>query len=65
MSESLAMVQQQVLGFQNGQISIDDMWDRIDAGLAKIRKRRAEDPDPYEDDKTDRRTTPPNQESTH
>lgn len=58
MSQSLTMVKQQLLGFQNGEMSINDMWERIDSGLLNLRKTRSESPDPFEDDKAERRVVP-------
>ncbi len=58
MSQSLTMVRQQLLGFQNGEMGIDAMWDRIDSGLSDLRRSRSEAPDPYDDDKTERRVVP-------
>lgn len=58
MSQTLQMVKQELLGFQNGEIGLDAMWDRIDSGLLNLRKSRSEAPDPYEDDKAERRVVP-------
>jgi hypothetical protein len=56
MSPTLEMMKGQLSLFQSGAIGIDEMWDRIDQRMD--RASQGEEPDPYEDDKAERRVLP-------
>jgi hypothetical protein len=56
MSPTLTMMRNQVALFQQGQISMDVMWENIDTTITRIKSGQLQ-ADPYEDDKAER--TPP------
>lgn len=59
MSPTLKMVNEQVLQFRNNGMSLDQMWAAIDSNLVSMRMQQNEGNDPFDDDKADRRTLPP------
>ncbi len=57
MSPTLTMVRTQLTRFQNGEICLSAMWDQIESNLA-AKLHGEEQPDPFEDDKAERRIHP-------
>ncbi len=60
MSQSLKMVQDQLAMFRSGAVTLDEMWDTIDARLVSMRMGDEHAIDRFEDDKAERRVNPRN-----
>jgi hypothetical protein len=57
MSLTLKMANEQLTLFQKGEMGLIAMWDKIENNLAAT-LRSDEHPDPFEDDKAERRIRP-------